>query len=267
MYWSQLLGTRTDLTALTQAASGLAEQLHSCRTILEQPTPAETSSPEHASEARMRAARQFDQLVAQVRALPPTDALPHPEQFLAPPTLASLLPGSDNAPVAIINISQWRCDALLLTHDGVTVVALPELTEKQVIDETNRYLDALRRFEASGHTSADRLSLEMAITATLEWLWDHIANPVLTVLGHTHTPTGVWPRLWWCPTGALTVLPVHAAGYHHTRNTVLDRVVSLLHPHPANPGRRPDSARTHPAHQNPHHRAARHPKAEPAARG
>ncbi len=33
------------------------------------------------------------------------------------------------------------------------------------------------------------------------------------------------PRVWWCPTGPLTVLPLHAAG-HGTDDCVLDRVVS-----------------------------------------
>jgi CHAT domain-containing protein len=234
VYWSQLLGTRTDLTALalTLAAPDLAGQLQDCRTVLEQPTLDGPSDLDRAPtvDVRMRAAHRFDELVAQVRALPPTDVLPHPEQFLAPPALATLLPGPTDGPVAIINISQWRCDALLLTHHGVTPVPLPELTEQQVIDEANRYLNALHRFEDSRHTSFDRACLEMAITATLEWLWDHITAPILTALGHTSTPTGQWPRLWWCPTGALTVLPVHAAGYHHTRDTVLDRVVSSYTP-------------------------------------
>ena len=50
----------------------------------------------------------------------------------------------------------------------------------------------------------------------LDWLWDVIAGPVLTALGHTGPPGpgDPWPRVWWCPTGPLTVLPIHAAGRH-----------------------------------------------------
>jgi CHAT domain-containing protein len=43
----------------------------------------------------------------------------------------------------------------------------------------------------------------------LAWLWDVIAQPVLTRLD---LPAGALPRLWWLPTGPLTVLPLHAAG-------------------------------------------------------
>jgi hypothetical protein len=233
VYWAQLLGTRTDLTALIQVAPDLAEELHTCRMLLEQPTWAEPTSEAGSTpttDTRHHAAHRFEQLVTQVRALPPTDLLPHPEQFLTPPALPTLLPDPGHT-VVIINISQWRCDALLLTDHGVTLLALPDLTEEQVIDEASRYLNALHRFEATRKpTPADRLYLEMAMTATLEWLWDRITSPILTTLGHTRTPTNLWPRLWWCPTGALTVLPIHAAGYHHTGDSVIDRVVSSYTP-------------------------------------
>jgi CHAT domain-containing protein/tetratricopeptide (TPR) repeat protein len=230
VYWSQLLGTRSDLTVLQRVAPELAEQLRNCRTVLEQPTQgghATGLDPAQVVEARMRAAHRFDDLVKQVRALRPTDAFPHPDRFLKPPPLSTLLPGAGDDPIAIINISRWRCDALLLTHHGVTPIAL-NLTQEQVVDEATRYLIALHKYNR--HTGADRVNLEMAITSTLEWLWDHITAPILNQLGHTETPTGQWPRLWWCPTGALTGLPVHAAGYHHTPDTVLDLVVSSYAP-------------------------------------
>ena len=44
--------------------------------------------------------------------------------------------------------------------------------------------------------------------------------------------------MWWCPTGPLTILPIHAAGHHAdsvsgttpTKQSVLDRVVSSYAP-------------------------------------
>ncbi|MGH3992050.1 MAG: CHAT domain-containing protein, partial [Pseudonocardiaceae bacterium] len=75
----------------------------------------------------------------------------------------------------------------------------------------------------------------------LGWLWDTVAGPVLTSLGHASPPGPdmAWPRIWWCPTGPLTVLPLHAAGHHprHQRSdnpasadTVPDRVISSYTP-------------------------------------
>src|SRR5882724_6777481 len=62
-------------------------------------------------------------------------------------------------------------------------------------------------------------------------MWDGFAAKVLEHLGYTGEPTGPWPRVWWCPTGPLTLLPIHAAGDHRTPGAaVLDRVVSSYTP-------------------------------------
>ena len=100
VYWSQLLSTRTDLTALQQAAPEFAAQLHNCRAVLEQPVPYELigKNSAHKAEARMRAARMFDAAVEQVRALPPTDALPHPDRFLKPRPCAPCSPAPTTTP-------------------------------------------------------------------------------------------------------------------------------------------------------------------------
>ena len=233
VFWSQLRSTRTDLATLQQVAPHLAQQLLDCRATLDQSTllgaPTDIESG-LSGEARMAAARRFDDLVEQVRALEATALFPHPVSFLKPPSADSLLPRAGEDPIVIVNISQWRCDVLILTHKGVIVIELPHLTEKQVLEEANRYLRALQQFERSHHTAADRLVLEMAITTCLQWLWDHIAAPILDTLDHTTPPTGAWPRLWWCTTGALTLMPLHAAGHLYTTNTVHDRVVSSYTP-------------------------------------
>jgi len=66
---------------------------------------------------------------------------------------------------------------------------------------------------------------------------ERIAGPVLDALGFTASPAEgqVWPRVWWCPTGPLTALPLHAAGYHEDASlacppTVIDRVVPSYTP-------------------------------------
>ena len=73
---------------------------------------------------------------------------------------------------------------------------------------------------------------ERRISKILEWLWDAVAEPVLLALRYRERPSdnSVWPRVWWCPTGLMSFLPIHASGYHqsseHPQRTVLDRVVS-----------------------------------------
>ena len=68
----------------------------------------------------------------------------------------------------------------------------------------------------------------------LGWLGDRITGPVLDQLGYTSTPADDerWPRVWWCPAGVLSLLPLHAAGHHQPGSTdaVIDRVISSTIP-------------------------------------
>ncbi|WP_308297144.1 CHAT domain-containing protein [Streptomyces sp. UNOB3_S3] len=75
-------------------------------------------------------------------------------------------------------------------------------------------------------------------SGTPRWLWDRVCEPVVEHVEHVERSDG-WSggprRVWWSPTGALTRLPLHAAGDHtatgsNPRPTVLDRVVSSCTP-------------------------------------
>ncbi len=60
-----------------------------------------------------------------------------------------------------------------------------------------------------------------------------LTEPVLDHLGYSAPPAegADWQRVWWCPTGPLTLLPLHAAGEHRTPGAaVLDRVTSSYTP-------------------------------------
>ncbi len=211
-------------------------------------------------DRRMALAREWDELVEQVREL---DGF---EDFLRPPKLESLLPAAAGGPVAIINVSRWRCDALLVSPTGVTALPLASLSLNDAVDRANAYLDALRAAELADldHVRAQNpvagevpnqrakrlLKADRAIETAQErvdtmlcdlqvWMWRTITEPVLDALGLTGTPDGDpsdWPRLWWCPTGPLTLLPLHTAGDHRAAAdgghppTVLDRVVSSYTP-------------------------------------
>src|SRR3954447_18055423 len=92
-------------------------------------------------DRRMALAREWDELVEQVRHL---DGFAN---FLKPPKQESLLPAAARGPVAIINVSRWRCDALLVQPTGVTALPLAALTLDDIIDRANDYLEVLRAAE------------------------------------------------------------------------------------------------------------------------
>jgi hypothetical protein len=210
-------------------------------------------------DRRMALAREWDELVEQVRLLEGF------EDFLRPPRLESLLPAASGGPVVIVNVSRWRCDALIVTEDGVRDRELPDLTLDQATEWANEYLRTLHEAELAGQdhqTARDAVDADptpaairaqrQAAAKLLEaegrtddmikslqgWLWDCVAEPVLDELGLDCAPSegAAWPRLWWCPTGPLMLLPVHTAGYHDevagdaAPRTVLDRAVSSYTP-------------------------------------
>jgi tetratricopeptide (TPR) repeat protein len=292
--WSQLLEIRTDLTTLHENHPDLAAKLDAARAALDRPNalPTGTDGPGSTVEVdargavrdsvhdrphgdrmmpddgaddsrlidqRMALAREWDELVEQVRQTPGF------EDFLRPPRIESLLPVAADGPVILVNVSRFRCDALVVTVDGVQVVELRELTAESATDRANGYLLVLHEVERTsvdyhharrryddGDNSYDAVHAyraahdalltaqqirEDALRKLMSWLWDVVAEPVLSRLGYIEPPEPdqPWPRVWWCPTGPLTLLPLHAAG-HHTTNaadspaTVIDWIISSYTP-------------------------------------
>ncbi|MFI7357583.1 CHAT domain-containing protein [Streptomyces avidinii] len=219
----------------------------------------------HPVDRRVALSREWDRLVGEVRELGRARGIPELADFLHPPRAASLTAAGREGAVVVVNISGLRCDALLITGAGVRGLPLPGVTAGAVEERTVAYVVALGAMEQAGwelqaakeqfdrgerapevfyRISAARAALSVARTAAeselgavTRWLWDEIAGPVLDALGHTGPPVAgaPLPRLWWCPTGLLNLLPLHAAGHHRETSeepprTVLDRVVPSYTP-------------------------------------
>ena len=193
-----------------------------------------------AGDRRWHASRQWDQLVAEVRAMPGN------EMLQAPFSSADLQAAAENGPVFVINVSSWRCDALVVRHDAVKAVELPLLTRAAAVRTAEAMLTALRDFDSAldaFHYALSRLStnrdgaarsevqraalarraahdqVNMVLLATLFWLWTAIVEPLLPYLPSSDEyGAGGAPRVWWCPTGPLAYLPIHAAG-HYAKNS------------------------------------------------
>ena len=151
-------------------------------------------------------------------------ALPGYETFLSAPSSAELGAAAAAGPVVIVNVSEQRCDALVVSPRGVQVIPLPALTQA----DADRYADAFLQ-------AVSRIQTE-AIDTVLAWLWSAVAEPVLLALELIPPPgspaRGSWrlPRIWWCPTGALTHLPIHAAAPGAAAPGAMDHVVSSYIP-------------------------------------
>jgi CHAT domain/Tetratricopeptide repeat len=245
----QALDTRTDLTALAERHPGLAARFTVLRDDLDRSgdpnrPPATTLSAtggtaegrtEEArrdAERRRSAAAAFDQVIAEIRLLPDF------RDFLRPPRLPELLTAAEEGPVVIIAVSRFGSYGLIVTSSGVLdTVPLTELTPQAVYDRVVDFVGAVNDAWSPAVGASGRAAAEQRLADTLGWLWDALAGPVLDRLGITGPPRDgrPWPRLWWCVSGLLSFLPVHAAGHHRTRAdaapaTVIDRVISSYTP-------------------------------------
>ena len=243
---SQTLHTRSDLTDLRARHPVLAARFIELRDLLDQPTdePAPTQmtgSPADSALTGDRAdpgahdrhhlAERFDTLLRHIRSL---DGF---ESFALPPTTEQLVEQARSGPVVVFNISRHRSDALLLTGEGVTSLAMPALDHQVVTARVRAFHQALRTAADGDAALPDRIAAQATLKEVLRWLWDAAAEPVLSALGYDRTPAEgrPWPRVWWAPGGLLGQLPIHAAGHHDDppgpgRRTVLDRVVSSYTP-------------------------------------
>jgi tetratricopeptide (TPR) repeat protein len=244
----QALDLRSDLDELAQRHPGLAAEFSRLRDEMDgrhrlargaaepEVTPAPALPLADAGQrtrAEIDQRRElydaFDRVIKQIRAEPGF------ARFLLPPLLSELLPPPGTGPVIVLQASGIRCDAIILRASGAELVPLPRLTAQVVHDQAAAQLSAVDRARDAG-PGGQRLA-EQRLAELLGWLWDAVAGPVLGHLAITGPPAlgADWPRIWWCPSGLLTFLPLHAAGHHGTRfddcpETVTDRAVSSFTP-------------------------------------
>ncbi|KAF6750944.1 CHAT domain-containing protein [Ephemerocybe angulata] len=243
LVWGQLINLRTPLDDLRRFDSELADRITEVSVELEAagssraaPRTDMSLSEKVASEEAIRntlnLAREWDSLLAKVRALPGF------ETFLEPVpcyTLFKNLP--ESGPVIVINVDIRRCDALALLagQDQPIHIPLPDFS----LELCNQYRETSE--DVDGERGIRVVSLkgkkgETVIRTILRCLWEKLVNPILRKLGllkiDDQSSAAVPPRIWWCPTGPLSFLPIHAAGIYGASGSesVLDYAVSSYIP-------------------------------------
>ncbi|CAE6475154.1 unnamed protein product [Rhizoctonia solani] len=232
--WSQSLMLRSPVDILQASHPDIATQLRSVAGQLHQAnsqsssTRAVTDTPEH----RHHLARVYNDLVVQVRTLPGF------EDFLLPTKANELVKAARNGPVVVINCEENRCDALLVLPGSTDIkhVHLSGFNGRKAQCTRFEMEKSItnRRPKERGTERRPMQEEEIDFGEVLADLWYGIVKPVLDSLGYRNkdsiAPSNL-PHITWCPTGALTFLPLHAAGdYSQPRSRVFDYVVSSYTP-------------------------------------
>ncbi|TQF02920.1 CHAT domain-containing protein [Kitasatospora acidiphila] len=222
----QLRGRHDDLRA---AAPGLAQRFERvCEELVEQ---------QGGREERKASAAAFEEVVRQIRALPGF------ADFHQPPDWKHLRQSAAQGPVAVVNVSRARCDVLLLRRRFgravIEVLPLPDVTVQEINSRTVTFRATVAKLTTPGTPAGEKYRYDREMKQTLRWLGETVVCPVLDRLGFDRParPGKPLPRLWWCLTGALSQLPLHAAILDtpepHQRPTPVyahDRVVSSYVP-------------------------------------
>ncbi|CAE6424521.1 unnamed protein product [Rhizoctonia solani] len=160
--------------------------------------------------------------------------LPGLSNFMGLNPFSHLKQAAQLCPVVYLNISPFRCDALVVVNEpgedsGVLVVPLPTtsakvLTLSQIMRRAVVQQGRGVRQEASEDNTRGialrgikRPTPVREIQSVLCQLWDTIVRPVLLALDYLRSDTAsssnTLPHICWCPSGpSATFLPLHAAG-------------------------------------------------------
>ncbi|PPR02246.1 hypothetical protein CVT24_011494 [Panaeolus cyanescens] len=135
-------------------------------------------------------------------------------------------------PVVIINTYNHRSDAIVLFHKvkeggvGLRHVALPMMSADDVHVWAESLREGIRLFETQRCTLAKYE--ETVLIPILRSLWRCMVFPIVQNLKEYQD---LREKIWWCPTGPLAFLPIHAAGpYHDNEPGLLELVASSYIP-------------------------------------
>ncbi|KAF9460594.1 CHAT domain-containing protein [Collybia nuda] len=138
-------------------------------------------------------------------------------EFLLAPKYSKLCQAAEFGPVILLNHIGSIADAIIILSPStppvhlalskVTLLGLNECIEKlkNVAKDISKHSQAVRfgRAHRFGGVSSGQ-----TLDSVSSWIWDNIVEPIFNVIYKNGIKDG---RLWWCPSGSFTYLPLHAA--------------------------------------------------------
>jgi hypothetical protein len=154
--------------------------------------------------------------------------LPGLENFMRPLPFSKLCQAANQGPVVVVNSSRFRQDGMIIdSHGQIHLIPLDHPKGQGSVSSAPHHLPTLVRDPTDER--AGRLFKAQTSHETLDALWRKIACPVLDKIDdiwhkYPNSYTSI-PHVWWCLTGSLTSIPIHAA-QSSGGNSVLDRTIS-----------------------------------------
>ncbi|QRV77232.1 CHAT domain protein [Ceratobasidium sp. AG-Ba] len=234
--WNQTLQLRTPFESVSAADPELGRQFRDIASQLEVASSCAATAyeaPNLSIDLLDRAqnhhtiALRWEELLTRARQLPGF------ENFLLPRKWRELKKAAKDGPVVVINVYNTRCDALIVVPQREDLVHVP--LNKFSHEKLSRMKIQPFHLASRCDDSTDRGFKPDRPQSTLQLLaqlWSDVVGPVLEKLSYAGSCQGdQLPHVTWCATGALSFLPLHAAGlYDGSSLGALDIVVSSYTP-------------------------------------
>ena len=210
--WSQTSNFKQDLEDLRGVDSDLANDVDNVGKFLAQGC---FRDPKDLSEADAqlfrRYAEKWEELVHRIRGLPGF------HHFSLPLPISALRTAAAEGPVVIINSSEFRCDAVIVPSQGdLVLVPLPDITAAELVSLANQQEKfASRKSKSVWIQSKDYSMRSETLEQVLNKTWLLVGEPIAQKFEELGLVRGSEvsskSRVWWCLTGSLSFLPIHAS--------------------------------------------------------
>ncbi|PWI64025.1 hypothetical protein PCL_00446, partial [Purpureocillium lilacinum] len=199
----QLVDGRGDLSSLRHDHPGIACRYERLRDEINKTSSDVTQEAKRAQAAKRRreAMAEFDECVKEIR------GLAGHERFLLGQTVAEMQECAIGGTIVVVNITDFRSDAILVSKTAIRTLNLPRL----LASDARAWL--CEKWTGRDVRRKDRAKKNKDYLKYLRWLWDGCVKLVLDAVDTGHTPDAL-PRIWWVGTGLGSSMPFHAAGVH-----------------------------------------------------
>ncbi|KAJ2924194.1 hypothetical protein H1R20_g12897, partial [Candolleomyces eurysporus] len=216
----------------------------------------EKISVEDEARVHLQLAKEWEELLTIVRS-----TVPGLENFLQPSPCSTLLQHlPDSGPIVVINAHEDCCDAIALiaglnepfhiplhsfslkkakTYSSALSALLVQNDLRMRTVEMDMDQEADTEHGLTGRAARpcvdNPLRDGVVVRNILEALWKEVVKPILDALGFSRLQLSSeteLPRIWWCPTGPVSFLPLHGAGIYRGKDSdnILNYAVSSYTP-------------------------------------
>lgn len=136
--------------------------------------------------------------------------LPGYDRFLLAPSIREVQRVMSDGSIILINISNIRSDAIIVSKAAVKSVHLLDLSFTKATEWAKKRLT----YSTLNENVSDWGKRNKEYRSFLSWLWKSCVNPALSALECRSKEAP--QRVWWIGTGLASSMPFHAAGCGHS---------------------------------------------------